>query len=254
MNSDIDYARLFDRYDANPDRHQIAADTEILRLLKQGDSGGITRILDVACGTGNWLAVQMQAYASQPVEWHGLDASAEMLGVARVKVPTAQLVIGRAELLPYGDGGFNLVSTNFAFHHFADKATALKEMIRVLAAGGSLRMNNMAAERADHWWLYRYFPEARAIDRGRFWSVDRIVAELRGRGFTCEVDFSLDDRPVRLTTKLEEAIRRDVSELNLISDQAYSDGLAALARDLAAAPDSEIAPGLPIYSLLARKP
>jgi SAM-dependent methyltransferase len=254
MNRDTDYSRIFDRYDANPDRHRIAVDAEILRLLKHANRRRILRILDLACGTGNWLAVQMKACASPRVEWHGLDASADMLGVARPKVPAAHLIEGRAERLPYGDGTFDLVAVNFAFHHFGEKDAALDEMVRVLAAGGSLRMNNVAAEHADRWWVHRYFPDSRAIDRNRFWPVEHIVAGLAARGLASEVVFTIDDHPVRLAAKLEEARRRDVSELNLITEKAYRAGLAALARDIAAAPDLEISPGLPLYSLLGRKP
>lgn len=94
------------------------------------------------------------------MEWHGLDDSSEMLGIARAKVPAAKLVEGRAVQLPYRDAGFDYIAVNFAFHHFADKDAALDEMVRVLAAGGLIRMNNLATEQADHCWVHRYFPAA----------------------------------------------------------------------------------------------
>ena len=249
----IDYSRISDRYDANPDRHLIAVDAEISRILQRGECRRAARILDVACGTGNWLAVQARAYASQPVEWHGLDASPDMLKVARAKVPAARLVEGRAENLPYRDGGFDFVAVNFAFHHFDDKDAALDEIVRVLAAGGSLRMNNFAAERADHWWVYRYFPASIAGDRARFWPVDRIVTGLAARGVPSEVAFALDDRPVRLADRTEEARRRDISELHLITEHEYREGLAAMARELRANPDAAISNGIPLYSLLGHR-
>jgi ubiquinone/menaquinone biosynthesis C-methylase UbiE len=249
----IDYSRISARYDGNPDRHLIAVDVEIGRLRQRGGDGRAVRVLDIACGTGNWLAVQAGVQASRPVEWHGLDASRDMLGVARAKVPAARLVEGRAEQLPYRDGEFDFVAVNFAFHHFGGKEAALDEIVRVLAPGGSLRMNNFAAERGDHWWLYRFFPAAVAADRNRFWTVDRIVAGLVARGVPAEVVFTLDDRAVSVASLLEQACRRDISELHLITEQEYQVGLAAMARLTADNPDAEIPNGIPLYSLLGHK-
>jgi ubiquinone/menaquinone biosynthesis C-methylase UbiE len=249
----VDYARIVGRYDANPERHLITADAEIARRLQAAGGGRTLRVLDLACGTGNWLAIQAAAHPSQPVEWHGLDASPDMLGVARGKVPGARLVEGRAERLPYGDGAFDFVAVTFAFHHFADKEAALDEMVRVLAPGGSLRMNNFAAERADHWWLYHYFPAAIAPDRTRFWPVERIVTGLTARRVPSEVVFALDDRPTSLADRLKEARGRDVSELHLITEQEYQAGLAAMERDLRHNPAAEIITGIPLYSLVGRK-
>jgi len=249
----VDYSRICARYDANADRHLIAVDAELPRLLQRDGRGRALRVLDLACGTGNWLEVQAGALASQPIEWHGLDASPDMLRVARGKVPAARLVTGRAENLPYHDGGFDFVAVNFAFHHFGDKDRALDEIVRVLAADGSLRMNNFAAERGNQWWLYRYFPAAIAADRARFWPVDRIVGGLAARHVPSEVAFTLDDRPVRLRARFEEAERRDISELHLITEAEYRAGLAAMTRELQADPDAEIATGIPLYSLLGHK-
>lgn len=248
-----DYSRIFDRYDANPDRHRIAVDPEIAGLHHRTGRPLPVRVLDLACGTGNWLDVQMRSLSDGTVEWHGLDASKDMLGIARAKVPGAQLVLGRAERLPYRAGQFDFVAVNFAFHHFAEKEAALDEIVRVLAVGGLIRMNNFAPERADHWWVYRYFPAAVAIDHARFWPVDRLVAGLAARGVECEVSASLDDSPVKLSAKLADVRRREISELTLIAEPDYQEGLAAIERDLARSPDGEIPDGLPLYSLLGRK-
>jgi ubiquinone/menaquinone biosynthesis C-methylase UbiE len=248
-----DYSRIYERYDANPDRHRIAVDAALGTLLDRRGAGTPVRVLDLACGTGNWLDVQGRACAGRPVAWHGLDASADMLGVARAKVPAARFVEGRAERLPYAAGTFDFVAVNFAFHHFADKDAALDEIARVLAPDGLLRMNNLAAERAAGWWVYRYFPAAAAVDRERFWTVDRIVAALAARGFACEVGHALDNDPVPFAVKLEEARRRDISELHLITEEQYRAGLAAMERACAADPGAALAPGLPLYSLLAHR-
>jgi SAM-dependent methyltransferase len=248
-----DYSRIFERYDGNPDRHRIAVDSDLRRLIDERRRGGIVRVLDVACGTGNWLAVQMRASADLPVEWHGIDASADMLGVARAKVPAVAFVVGRAERLPFGDGAFDFVAVNFAFHHFDAKDAALDELVRVLAPGGLVRMNNLAAERGERWWVYRWFPATVVVDRARFWPVDRIVAGLAARGVACEVVATFDDHPMKLAEMLEQARRRDISELTLIADDEHRAGVAALERAVAAMPDAASPAGVPLYALLGRK-
>lgn len=250
MNCTTDYSQIFDRYDANPDRHRIGVDAKIVPRARPANP---VRVLDLACGTGNWLSVQMRGHGDVGVEWHGLDASADMLGVARKKVPAAVLVEGRAEKLPYRDGWFDFVAVNFAFHHFGDKAAALDEIARVLAPGGVVRMNNFAAERADHWWLYRYFPAAVAIDRARCWPLEQLLAGLAARGVPSEVTVTVDETPVTLAAKLADVRRREISELTLLTESAYQAGRAAIERDLARSPEGKITDGLPLYSLLGRK-
>ena len=128
----------------------------------------------------------------------------------------------------------------------------LDEIVRVLATGGVVRMNNFDSWRADHWWLYRYFPAAVAIDRTRCWPVERIVAGLAARGVSSEFAITMDDHAVPLATMLEDARRRDISELNLIPEPAYEAGLDAIARDARLA-SAAVPCGLPLYSLLGRR-
>ncbi len=44
--------------------------------------------------------------------------------------------LGRADALPYPEGAFDAVVTRFSFHHLADPARALAEMVRVCRRGG----------------------------------------------------------------------------------------------------------------------
>ena len=137
--------------------------------------------------------------------------------------------------------------------HFEQKDAALDELARVLAFGGSVRMNNFAPERAERWWLYRYFPEAVAIDRARCWPLERLLSGLAARGIPSEVTFAFDQNPVTLAAKVADVRRREISELTLLTESQYQAGLAAIERDFARSPQGVIPDGLPLYSLLGRR-
>src|SRR3954453_7180610 len=108
-----DFSRLAPRYDelrhAEPELR-----SEVFELLvRAGDLRG-RRVLDVGCGTGT-LATWLAEHAAARM-W-GVDASPDMLAVARAQVPaTVGLKEGRAESLPFRDGWFERVVMMLVLH------------------------------------------------------------------------------------------------------------------------------------------
>jgi len=94
-------------------------------------------VLDVACGTGV-LACTAAERVGRRGKVTGLDASAEMLAVARRKSVLVEWLEGRAESLPFGDESFDAVVSQFGMMFFDDCARALREMNRVLRSHGRL--------------------------------------------------------------------------------------------------------------------
>lgn len=94
-------------------------------------------VLDVACGTGaaTLAAVRIAGPGGSVT---GLDASPDMLAVARRKPASVTWVEGRAEALPFADAAFDAAISQFGFMFFADRIAALHEMLRVLRPGGRL--------------------------------------------------------------------------------------------------------------------
>jgi len=88
-------------------------------------------LLDIGCGPGGFLA----AKAQQVHRVVGLDISPLMLRAAerrlgdRIAAGTAQLVLGNATVLPFGDGAFSVVTAIYAPARPA-------EVFRVLRPGG----------------------------------------------------------------------------------------------------------------------
>jgi SAM-dependent methyltransferase len=94
-------------------------------------------MLDVACGTGALTLAAAEAVGARG-RVVGLDANPEMLAVARRKPGAIEWREGRAEALPFADGTFDAVVSQFGMMFFDDKPQALREMMRVLEPGGRL--------------------------------------------------------------------------------------------------------------------
>jgi ubiquinone/menaquinone biosynthesis C-methylase UbiE len=95
------------------------------------------RVLDVACGTGV-LARQAVARVGSQDLVAGVDPDAGMLAIAARLTPGVRWHRGTAENLPFADGSFDAVVSQFGLMFFADRETALAEMLRVLVPGGRL--------------------------------------------------------------------------------------------------------------------
>jgi ubiquinone/menaquinone biosynthesis C-methylase UbiE len=98
------------------------------------------RVLDVACGTG--VVARLAAERVGPSGTVGaLDLNPAMLSVAR-SVPSTGAAIRwyetSAESVPLPDDAFDVVLCQLGLQFVADKSAALREMHRVLAAGGRM--------------------------------------------------------------------------------------------------------------------
>lgn len=97
------------------------------------------RVLDVACGTGAMTQEALTRVAPDG-DVIGLDASPDMLAVARRKLPDTDLREGHAEQLPFDDSAFDAVTCNFGLMFFEDRERALQEMQRVVRPGGRIAL------------------------------------------------------------------------------------------------------------------
>jgi SAM-dependent methyltransferase len=100
-----------------------------------------TRVLDVGCGTGLALVLA----AARDAMPSGVDISPGLLGVARERLPDADLPEGDMEWLPFGDAAFDAVIGVNAFQFAGDPLRALREAARVTRHGGLVVVSLFAA-------------------------------------------------------------------------------------------------------------
>jgi ubiquinone/menaquinone biosynthesis C-methylase UbiE len=90
--------------------------------------------LDAACGTGR----HAEYLASLGHRVIGVDSSADMLEIARAKVPSGEFREGDLHDLPVPDQHADIVVCALALTHIPDLAPVLAEFARVLRPGGHL--------------------------------------------------------------------------------------------------------------------
>ncbi len=97
------------------------------------------KALDAACGTGRQTAL----LCSLGHAVTGIDASPEMLAIARAKHPSGDFRLGRIEALPLDDESVDLVTCSLALSHFGDLLPPLRELRRVVRAGGRVVLSDV---------------------------------------------------------------------------------------------------------------
>jgi SAM-dependent methyltransferase len=120
------------------------ADPARAALLDATDVGPATRLLDVACGSGELCAAAAERGASVA----GIDAAEAMIAIARRRVPDGDLRIGAIETLPWADATFDVATAVNALQFADDFVDALREAARVVRPGGFVAVCNWG-RRAD---------------------------------------------------------------------------------------------------------
>jgi SAM-dependent methyltransferase len=111
-------------------RDLTSAKAATVSLQANGLSNKSLKILDVGCGTGANLEM-----LSEFGEAEGVDVSAEALSFCRAR-GLDNVKQGAAEMLPYADGSFDLVTGLDVVEHLDDDLAGLAEMRRVLRREG----------------------------------------------------------------------------------------------------------------------
>jgi len=126
------------------------------QVVRPGD-----RVLDACCGTGD-LALEARRRGGVVT---GLDFSARMLERARRKAPALEWLQGDVLALPFEDGAFDAATVGFGVRNVDDLEAGLRELRRVLRAGGRLGILEITT------------PRGRLVPFYRVW-FDRVIPVL----------------------------------------------------------------------------
>lgn len=142
-----EYSRLADRYDTRWSFYIQATTQETIARFKLRSND---RVLDIGCGTGALLQQIASNYPQSQL--FGVDPVAEMLAIARQKLPSnTELKQGWAEALPFENEQFDVVVSCNMFHYIRQPVIALQEMRRVLRSNGQLIITDWC----DDYWTCR---------------------------------------------------------------------------------------------------
>lgn len=107
-----------------------------LHLYRKTGLAGRRRVLDLGCGTGV-LAAEISGRCGAAV--FGLDRDPGALAfAAREHGPAASWALGEADALPFTDGSFDLIATQYFWMWVKEPKAVLSECLRVLEPGGRL--------------------------------------------------------------------------------------------------------------------
>jgi SAM-dependent methyltransferase len=128
-------------YAANP----LISDPErVARLVRHVDPSPDARVLEVATGPG-YVALGFAAVCREVV---GIDLTPAPLAIAeRLRdergLANLRFAVGDAEATGFAADEFDVVVCRLAFHHFADPAAVLGEMVRVCRPGGTVALEDI---------------------------------------------------------------------------------------------------------------
>lgn len=129
------FATIADRYDLITVVLSYGRDAAWKRrVIRLAGVDARTRVLDLACGTGD-IALLAAARGARVV---GVDVTLRMIQLARSKSSgcQARFLVGDMVALPIASASFDVVTAGYGLRNVPDLDAAIREMSRALAPGG----------------------------------------------------------------------------------------------------------------------
>jgi ubiquinone/menaquinone biosynthesis C-methylase UbiE len=234
----IDYDDLAAEYA----RHRRVHPGVLADLVERGRLTPESSVLEVGCGTGNYLLSLHERIGCRCV---GVDPSAQMLAAARERASAIALVQGQGEALDFPGDTFDLVYSVDVIHHVTDRLAYFREAARVLKPGGRLcTVTDSAEDIRRRRPLTSHFPETVAVELERYPRISALRTEMAASGFA-----NVSETHVELAyelTDIQPYRDRAFSSLHLIPAEALARGIARLEADLAKSPIA----ALSLYTLV----
>jgi ubiquinone/menaquinone biosynthesis C-methylase UbiE len=224
----VDYAKI-----AKPYARFRCIHPAVLELLL-GDLKRSSRVLEVGCGSGNYISAISKSICC---ECHGIEPSEAMLIEARKKDGMVLWSRGTAESLSYPADTFTFVFCVDVIHHVSHVPLFIFEVFRTLSQGGrACIVTDSESDIRERKPLSFYFPDTVKPELARYPRIDYLKRLMREAGFS-----SIRAKTAKFAYALESAEpykQKAFSCLHLISNEAHTQGVARMTEDLLRGPIS----------------
>ncbi len=224
MREMIDYDEIARDYGLHRQVHP-----EVLKtLLKISHIKRDSKVLEIGCGTGNYINAIHKA--TQARCW-GIDPSDNMLKRTPQQSPQITFEKGQVETLQFEDNFFDFVFSVDVIHHLENVVLYFSEIFRVLKPDGQIctvtDSEDIIRNRRP---LAFYFPETISVDLQRYPSIIVLRKRMEDTGFRkiqqIQVEFTYE------LTDIQAYRDKAFSCLRLISPEAYQKGLTRMENDI----------------------
>jgi SAM-dependent methyltransferase len=216
-------------------RYNVSPLEGVLSFLKNiVETYSPKNILEIGCGTGHWL----KELSNYEVQLFGGDYSIGMLKQAfRDPIMNIHLFNTDANFLPLRRNSFDLIICVNAIHHFSDKKKFVIDSSSFLKNNGIISIIGLDPRDTNvEWSLYKYFDRTYQIDLNRFPSFDDISRWMEmnrcnrvEKKLVHTVDKIISGRDVLKDHFLD---KRGASQLALLSDSEYQNGITKIKSDI----------------------
>lgn len=163
------------------------ADQKLLHWIVQlSEPQANDRTLDVACGAG-FLVHEFAKFVCHAI---GVDLSKTMLREARkyaleLGLANTSFKLAHAELLPFADEAFNIVSCKLALHYFTDPKRTIREMNRVAKSGARfILIDRVSSEDQSKREYHNRIEKLRTPSKVKVYSTSEITDLMKGQGLS----------------------------------------------------------------------
>ena len=182
-------------YDSGPNPILALERRAMLELLRPLQPA---TVIDVGCGTGQWLSYFQQARS----EVFGCDACEEMLREAtKIRSLRGRVILAEAENIPFCDSTVDLVLCSLALGYFLDIHSVFREFARASKRGGLIAVSDLHPKASASGWTRSFRLGAQLYHLEHY---SRSIEEISGAAsdaalsikFYQEVYFSTPELPI----------------------------------------------------------
>lgn len=204
----------------------------LAKIMEYISSEKATKILDFGCGTGNYLEAISQLSHAQ---CYGVDASPEMLDVAKDKKMNVKLSRGNHKQVLFPNNFFDFIYVLDVLQHIPQNELHLlfSELSRVLQPGCPILFLTVSHQQLNKRTWNSYFPSAATIQKLRFPDISRICELGESQNLLCESTLLLEEVRYEIISKLfiNHVCNKAYSIFHLLDEHEYQKGKEQLLED-----------------------